>query len=86
MAWRQLVRYAALPQIEILIFTMHDNETLIQELLEAGARGYLLKTDAGRHLIGAIEALAITSHFSPLRSRRGFWIPSFLVPHGRGRL
>jgi DNA-binding NarL/FixJ family response regulator len=43
---------------EVLIFTMHDNETLIQELLKAGARGYLLTSDARRHLIGAIEALA----------------------------
>jgi DNA-binding NarL/FixJ family response regulator len=47
-----------LPKTEVLIFTMHDNETLIQELLKAGARGYLLKSDAKRHLIGAIESLA----------------------------
>ena len=47
-----------LPKTEILIFTMHDNETLVQELLKAGARGYLLKSDARRHLIGAIELLA----------------------------
>ena len=49
---------ARLPKTEVLIFTMHDNETLIQELLKAGARGYLLKSDAKRHLIGAIELLA----------------------------
>jgi DNA-binding NarL/FixJ family response regulator len=49
---------ARLPKTEVLIFTMHDNETLIQELLRAGARGYLLKSDAKRHLIGAIESLA----------------------------
>jgi DNA-binding NarL/FixJ family response regulator len=54
---------AALPRTEVLIFTMHDNETLIQELLKAGARGYLLKTDARRHLIGAIEALAAHKPF-----------------------
>jgi len=42
---------------------MHDSETLIQELLKAGARGYLLKTDASRHLIGAIEALAAHKPF-----------------------
>jgi DNA-binding NarL/FixJ family response regulator len=47
------------PRIEILIFTMHDNETLIQELLKAGARGYLLKSDAKPHLINAIQALAL---------------------------
>jgi DNA-binding NarL/FixJ family response regulator len=49
---------AQLPKTEVLIFTMHDNETLIQELLEAGAHGYILKSDAKRHLIGAIESLA----------------------------
>jgi len=46
------------PKTEILIFTMHDNETLIQELLKAGARGFLLKSDAKLNLINAIEALA----------------------------
>jgi len=54
---------SALPQTEVLIFTMHDNATIIQELLKAGARGYLLKTDAQRHLIGAIEALAVHKPF-----------------------
>jgi len=49
---------AQLPRTEVLIFTMHDNEMLIQELLKAGARGYLLKSDAKRHLISAIESLA----------------------------
>ena len=33
---------ARLPKTEVLIFTMHDNETLIQELFSAGARGYVL--------------------------------------------
>jgi DNA-binding NarL/FixJ family response regulator len=54
---------ALLPRTEVLIFTMHDNETLIQELLKAGARGYLLKSDARRHLIGAIESLALHRPF-----------------------
>jgi DNA-binding NarL/FixJ family response regulator len=52
-----------LPRTEVLIFTMHDNETLFQELLKAGARGYLLKSDAKLHLIGAIEALAAHKPF-----------------------
>jgi DNA-binding NarL/FixJ family response regulator len=54
---------AALPQTEVLIFTRHINETFIQELLKAGARGYLFKTDARHHLIGAIEALAAHKPF-----------------------
>jgi DNA-binding NarL/FixJ family response regulator len=54
---------ARLPRAEVLIFTMHDNETLIQELLKAGARGYLLKSDAKRYLIAAIESLAVHKPF-----------------------
>ena len=49
---------ARLPRTEVLIFTMQDNERLIEELLKAGARGYLLKSDAARYLVEAIEALA----------------------------
>src|SRR5918997_5090384 len=45
------------PETEVLIFTMHESEPLIRELLEAGARGYLLKSDARRFLIAAVEAL-----------------------------
>ena len=52
-----------LPKTEVLIFTMHDNETLIEQLLNAGARGYLLKSDASRHLISAIESLALHRPF-----------------------
>jgi DNA-binding NarL/FixJ family response regulator len=54
---------AHLPKTEVLIFTMHDNETLIQGVMKAGARGYLLKSDAKRHLIAAIEALAVRKPF-----------------------
>jgi DNA-binding NarL/FixJ family response regulator len=52
-----------LPKTEVLIFTIHDNETLIEQLLNAGARGYLLKSDASRHLISAIESLALHRPF-----------------------
>jgi DNA-binding NarL/FixJ family response regulator len=51
------------PRTEVLIFTMHDNKSLIPVLLNAGARGYLLKSDARRHLIGAIESLALHRPF-----------------------
>ena len=40
---------------EILIFTMHDTDELIRDALEAGARGFLLKSDAKRFLIAAAE-------------------------------
>ena len=48
-----------LPRTEILIFTMHDREDVLAELLKAGVRGYLLKSDASKHLVAAVEALSI---------------------------
>jgi DNA-binding NarL/FixJ family response regulator len=46
------------PGVEVLIFTMHDTATLVREVLEAGARGFLLKSDARRFLVAAVESLA----------------------------
>ena len=51
------------PSVEILIFTMHDNETILQDLLQAGARGYLLKSDVEQHLYSAVEALSVGRTF-----------------------
>jgi DNA-binding NarL/FixJ family response regulator len=48
-----------IPRIEILIYTMHDNEELVMAMLRAGARGFVLKSDSGRHLLAAIDALSI---------------------------
>lgn len=47
------------PDTKVLILTMHDSELLIQNVLNAGARGYLMKTDAGRDLVVAIRALLL---------------------------
>src|SRR5215213_11622324 len=51
------IRQAA-PETEVLIFTMHGSEDLIREALAAGARGYLLKSDATRQLIPAVESVS----------------------------
>jgi DNA-binding NarL/FixJ family response regulator len=48
---------AADPAARILILTMHESQQLVRELLAAGAQGYVLKSDAGRTLIAALEAL-----------------------------
>lgn len=64
-ATRQIRR--ELPRTEVLIFSMHETEQLIREVLAAGARGYVLKSDAGRHLITAVEAL---SHHKPFFTAR----------------
>lgn len=46
------------PGTEVLIFTINDNETIIRELLQAGVRGYLLKSEAALDLIAAVRAVA----------------------------
>jgi DNA-binding NarL/FixJ family response regulator len=46
------------PTVEILIFTMHDNEELAYDSLKAGARGYLLKSDAQNSLFAALESIS----------------------------
>jgi DNA-binding NarL/FixJ family response regulator len=48
---------ASTPKTRILIVTAHESEQLIREVLDAGAMGYVLKSDAGRVLVQAIEAL-----------------------------
>jgi DNA-binding NarL/FixJ family response regulator len=54
-AARQIL--AATPGARILILTIHDSEQVVREVLAAGARGFVLKSDAGRDLISAVEAL-----------------------------
>jgi len=39
------------------IHTLHDAEHVVREVLNAGARGFLLKSDAARDLVAAVEAL-----------------------------
>jgi DNA-binding NarL/FixJ family response regulator len=54
-ATREILK--ALPQTEVLIFTLHDSEELLHEILGAGARGLVLKSDDGRELVAAVGAL-----------------------------
>jgi DNA-binding NarL/FixJ family response regulator len=54
-ATRQILK--AEPGIRILILTQHDTDQVVRQVLDAGARGYLLKTDASRELVVAVEAL-----------------------------
>lgn len=54
-AARQILAVA--PRTRVLMLTAHDSEQLVREVLDAGAQGYLLKSDAGRLLVTAVEAL-----------------------------
>lgn len=54
-ATRQILK--AVPQCEVLILTIHDSEQVARQVLSAGARGYVLKSDAARNLVAAIDTL-----------------------------
>lgn len=46
-----------MPAVRVLILTMHASKDLVRQILEAGARGYVMKSDAARDLIKAVETL-----------------------------
>jgi DNA-binding NarL/FixJ family response regulator len=54
-ATRQILKDA--PNTEVLVLTMHHSEELAREVLQAGARGYVLKSDADENLISAVDSL-----------------------------
>jgi DNA-binding NarL/FixJ family response regulator len=55
-ATRQIRREA--PATEVMIFTLRENENEIREVLHAGARGYVLKSEADEQIVRAVETLA----------------------------
>jgi DNA-binding NarL/FixJ family response regulator len=57
----------ACPKAEILVITHHDSDEVAAAVLEAGARGYVLKSDSDKDLVHAVEAL---SHHKPFFTAR----------------
>jgi DNA-binding NarL/FixJ family response regulator len=64
------------PETEVLILSAHGSEKLARELLDAGARGYVLKEDADVNLLEAIDAL---------RKRSAFYSPKIAAWVARDR-
>ena len=54
-ATRQLMQYD--PNFKVIVLTITDSDQVIREALDAGARGFVLKSDAARDLVSAVEAL-----------------------------
>ncbi|HXO34489.1 MAG TPA: response regulator transcription factor [Candidatus Acidoferrales bacterium] len=54
-ATRQLTQHD--PNFKIIVLTITDSDHVIREALDAGARGFVLKSDAVRDLVSAIDAL-----------------------------
>ena len=56
------------PQSEVLIVTQHDSPQMMQEAGNAGARGYVIKSNIARDLVKAVEA---TSEHRPFGWKTG---------------
>lgn len=55
-ATRQIAKVSS--KTEVLLFTIHMTEALLPEVVSAGARGYLLKSDAAQYIVAAVESVA----------------------------
>jgi DNA-binding NarL/FixJ family response regulator len=51
------------PNTEIVILSLHLTDQLVYEMVLAGVRGYVLKSDANRDLVSAVEALSLRRTF-----------------------
>lgn len=68
-AARQVLRRD--PQSRILVLTFTDTDEVLRAVLDTGARGFVLKTDAARDLVFAVEALqANKTFFTPRVAER----------------
>ena len=54
------------PQLEILFVTQHDSPQMMREALDAGARGYVVKSNAARDLLEAVESVSQHRVFTAL--------------------
>jgi DNA-binding NarL/FixJ family response regulator len=77
-AARQIL--SIVPEARILILTVHDSEQVVREVLAAGARGFVLKSDAGRDLLAAVEALQHRRTFFTSRVAQ-MMLDGYLRPH-----
>jgi DNA-binding NarL/FixJ family response regulator len=67
-AARQILK--ARPGTPILILTVYESDELIRQVLEAGARGFILKSDASQNLLLAVEALQRRATFFTARAAK----------------
>ena len=72
-----------LPKTEVLILTAHESEQLVHEVLSAGAKGYVLKSDAGNLLIAAVEQLLKHKPFFSSRISE-MVLKAYVSPPGTG--
>jgi DNA-binding NarL/FixJ family response regulator len=62
----RLIQKQKTPGLEVLFVTQHDSPQMMREALDAGARGYVVKSNAARDLLEAVEAVSQHRVFTAL--------------------
>jgi DNA-binding NarL/FixJ family response regulator len=62
----RLIQLKGKTSLEVLFVTQHDSPQMMREALDAGARGYVVKSNAGRDLLEAVEAVSQHRVFTAL--------------------
>jgi DNA-binding NarL/FixJ family response regulator len=74
-ATRRIVQ--VVPDTKVLILTMHESDQMVRRVLDAGARGYILKSDLSTALVRAVKdvargKLSLTAKVSVMACRDSF--------------
>jgi DNA-binding NarL/FixJ family response regulator len=62
----RLIQQKRKTSLEVLFVTQHDSPQMMREALDAGARGYVVKSNAARDLLEAVEAVSQHRVFTAL--------------------
>ena len=74
-ACRMIQQKPKINGLEVLFVTQHDSPQMMREALDAGARGYVVKSNAARDLLEAVEAVSQHRVFTALGPKP----PGFLL-------
>jgi DNA-binding NarL/FixJ family response regulator len=53
----------AVPTTEVVVLTMHESDQMVRRVLDAGALGYVLKSDLPTQLVKAVKDVSAGKHF-----------------------
>jgi len=65
-ACRRIQQQPKASDLEVLVVTQHDSPQMMREALDAGARGYVVKSNAARDLLEAVEAVSQHREFTAM--------------------
>jgi DNA-binding NarL/FixJ family response regulator len=69
-----------LPDVRVLILTVHDDKSMVQEAIQAGAAGYILKRAAESELVNAIQAVSRGDMYVHLPMARALQAEAIAMP------